>query len=130
MTKTNRLIGFVVGGLLFSLGHLIEMRFWAPSFGRSHQAWFVGDQQAAQFMFGWLFVTSLIAGWFRLSGFMIVVGAWVAMTAVIFTFRDGAGTLFPIALVIGGTLIAIACWPAAFAGKEVRNWMSRPELRQ
>ena len=125
MTKTNRLIGFVVGGLLFIVAHVIEMRLWAPWFGRSHDAWFVSDQHAAQFMFGWLFVMSLIAGWFRLSGLMIAVGAWVAMTVVLFTFPDGPGNLFPIAFAIGGTLVVMACWPATFIGKALRGLAGR-----
>lgn len=76
-------------------------------------------------MFGWLFVMSLIAGWFGLSGLMIAVGAWVAMTVVVVTFPDGPGNLFPIALAIGGSLVVMACWPATFIGSELRRLAGR-----
>ncbi len=131
MIKTvHRLIGFTIGLLAFTAVHLIEVQMWVPWFGGDHNAWFLNDQHAGQFTFVGLFIISLIAGWFRLSGSSVAFGACVAMTLALFLSPHGPGSLFPMALGIGGTLVVIACWPATLIGKELRGWVTRRHRMQ
>jgi hypothetical protein len=115
----------MVGALAFLAIHFIEVQKWATWFGGVHQPWFLNDQTATDFTLISLFVLSIIAGGFYLTGPWIVSGVLVGMIVALFSQSDGPGTLFPIVLAIGTVFALIVCWPGAFIGKELRDLLTR-----
>jgi hypothetical protein len=56
----------------------------------------------------------------RVRGITFAVGSFVAMTAVMFLQKGGAGSIFPIVMVVGGLLILMSSTFGAFIGAEIR----------
>ena len=126
MTKTiHRLIGFTIGVVAFTVVHLIEVQMWVPWFGGEHDAWFLNQGHAAAVMVGCLFAVSLVGGWFTVSGPMMALGAWVAMTGILFIKPEGPGNIFPIVLAFGGVYALFGCWLGGWIGKELRGLVPR-----
>jgi hypothetical protein len=122
--NANRAIGFTIGLLTFAGTHLIEAAMWSSWFGGVSRPWFLNSGQAAAFTVGCLFAVSLIAGGCRISGLMIGIGAFLAMTLILFLKEGGPGTIFPIVLMAGGLLLAAAALLGAWLGSEVARWLS------
>lgn len=118
-------MGITTGALTFFLVHRVEVKMWAAWFGGVHKPWFLNDQKAGAFALISLFVVSLTAGGFYLTGPWIAFGAWIAMIVVLFRQPGGPGTIFPIVLAFGAVFALIACWPSAFIGKELTNWLRK-----
>jgi hypothetical protein len=103
--------------------HLIEAANWTTWFGGAYRPWFLNSGQAAAFTIGTLFLVSLIAGWFQLSGLLIGAGAILTMIAILFLGDDGPGTLFPSVVFAGALFIAGATWLGGWMGAEIGRWV-------
>jgi hypothetical protein len=101
----------IVGGLTFLAAHAMEVEAW-PWFdpAGSSAPWFLNAGRAVAFTAGSLVLVGAGAGALGsprsqaavASGGYIAAGAVVAMTVAL--FARGAGTLFPIALVLGAVV--------------------------
>jgi hypothetical protein len=124
MTNRNRGLGVLFGLAAFAAAHAIEGAMWAQWFGGAHAPWFLNSGPAVGFTIAWMFVLSLIGGLLGLAGSMMLVGALLAMaTLLIWTGQD---TLFPIAMTIGGVLMAFSCLLGGWLGKEAALRRGRP----
>jgi hypothetical protein len=78
--------------------------------------WFLDDGRSAGVTLGALFVAGLITSERQSplsSGLGVAVGACAAMAVVL--FRRGPGTIFPLVLAVGGTLVIAFSVAGAFA---------------
>jgi hypothetical protein len=126
MIRMSRLIGFSAGLFAFLVAHAIEVVRWAQWFGGTHQPWFLNNGAATQFTMGCTFVTSVAVALFSPSprpvrGLTIALGAFAAMTYVLFRSQGGPGNIFPIVLVFGGFLLLLSSTLGAWAGRELRR---------
>jgi hypothetical protein len=120
-SATDRAVGFVAGLLTFVAAHEVEVLKWAAWFGSVHDPWFLNSGRAVAFTMACLFVSSLIAGWFRLSGFMFAAGATTAMIVVLFLKEGGPGTIFPIVIAIGTAFILVISMLGVWIGDTCRK---------
>jgi hypothetical protein len=104
-TARHRAVGFVAGLLTFAAAHEVEVLKWTAWFGSAHEPWFLNSGRAVAFTMACLLVSSLIAGWLRLSGVLFAAGAAAAMTVVLFLKQGGSGTIFPIVIAVGTVFI-------------------------
>jgi len=116
---THRAVGFVAGLVTVVAAHGVEALKWAAWFGSAYEPWFLNSGRAVAFTMACLFLTSLISGWLRLSGFMFAAGAATAMTAVLFLKEGGPGTIFPIVIVAGSVLIVAISMLGVWVGGEL-----------
>jgi hypothetical protein len=114
--------GFVAGLLAFAGAHAIETLMWSTWFESASSPWFLNSGRAAAFTLVCLLSVSLAAGWFRVPGVTIAAGAATGMVAVLFFKRGGAGTIFPIVLIVGGLVVAGATLLGAWLGWEARRF--------
>jgi hypothetical protein len=120
-SATDRGVGFAAGLMTFVAAHEVEALKWAAWFGSVHDPWFLNSGRAVAFTMACLLVSSLIAGWLRLSGLMFAAGAATAMTAVLFLKQGGPGTIFPIVIVVGTLLMLAVSLLGAWLGGEIRG---------
>jgi hypothetical protein len=118
---THRAVGVVAGLLTFAAAHEVEVLKWTAWFGSAHEPWFLNSGRAVAFTMACLLVSSLIAGWLRLSGVMFAAGAAAAMTAVLFLKQGGPGTIFPIVIAVGTVLMVAVSLLGAWIGGEIRE---------
>jgi hypothetical protein len=117
----HRAVGFVAGLLTFAAAHEVEVLKWTAWFGSAHAPWFLNSGRAVAFTMACLLVSSLIAGWLRLSGLMFAAGAAAAMTAVLLLKQGGPGTIFPIVIAVGILLMLAVSLLGAWIGGEMRD---------
>ena len=103
----HRVAGVVIGLVTFLATHLVLVAKWTSWFHGQYEPWFLNTTSAGQFTVACIFAVSLIAGLFSTSGVFLWVGAVVAMM-VVMSFPPGPGTLWPIAMAIGGFMLAVA----------------------
>jgi hypothetical protein len=118
---TRRAVGFVAGLVTFVAAHGIEVMKWADWFGNAYEPWFLNSGRAVAFTMACLFVSSLIAGWLRLSGLMFAAGAAAAMTVMLFLKHGGPGTIFPIVIAAGTVFILAISLLGVWIGGELRK---------
>ena len=118
---THRAVGFAAGALTFAAAHAVEVLEWAAWFGNAYEPWFLNSGRAVAFMMACLLVSSLIAGWLRLSGVMFAAGAATAMIAVLFLKEGGPGTIFPIVIAAGTAFILAVSLLGTWIGGEIRG---------
>jgi hypothetical protein len=118
---THRAVGFAAGTLTFAAAHAVEVLEWAAWFGNAYAPWFLNSGRAVAFMMACLLVSSLIAGWLRLSGVMFAAGAATAMIAVLFLKEGGPGTIFPIVIAAGTAFILAVSLLGTWIGGEIRG---------
>jgi hypothetical protein len=120
-SATRRGVGFAAGLVTFVAAHEVEVLKWAAWFGNVHDPWFLNSGRAVVFTMACVFVSSLIAGWLRLSAFMVAAGAAVAMTVVQFLKEGGSGTIFPIVIAVGAAFILAVSLLGVWIGGEIRG---------
>ena len=103
----HRVAGVVIGLVTFLATHLVLVAKWTSWFHGQYEPWFLNTTSAVQFTVACVFAVSLIAGLFSTSGVFLWVGAVIAMM-VVMSFPPGPGTLWPIAMAIGGFMLAVA----------------------
>ena len=113
MTRTvlERCVGFAIGMLTFAGAHAIEVAMWRAWFGGEHDPWFLNPGRQQRFTLGCLFVASGVASMRSGSarpgrGVTLALGAFAAMTVVLFLKEGGPGTIFPIVLAVGGVFLS------------------------
>jgi hypothetical protein len=121
----TRWIRFAGGLLTFLAAHSVEVREWSAWFGGAHPPWFLNSGRAIVFTLGCVCASSGMMALFsasvsRVRGITFAVGSFVAMTAVLFFQKGGAGTIFPIVMIVGGVLILMSSALGAFIGAEIR----------
>lgn len=119
-------IGFAIGLLTFVGAHAVEVAMWRDWFGGEHAPWFLNSGRAVGFTMGCVFVASVVEAALNTSvlpvgGVMIAAGAATAMTAVL--MAGPGGTIFPIALAIGGGLLLLSSATGATVGWAIRHTM-------
>ena len=122
-----RINAFLTGAAVFLAGHTVELIGWRTVFGPAggHAAWFLNSGRAVAFMTACLFLASLAYTRWRASAreewglhaANLTAGAIAALTAVLASI--GAGTIFPIAIVIGAIVSAAACTAGAAIGTKL-----------
>jgi hypothetical protein len=115
--------GLLLGAFAFFASHQVIVLKWTAWFAGDarYVPWFLNDGNVAiVFTGGILFAASVLASglWAEKNdslvyGVNVAAGAFVTMTVVIFTLKGGPGTLFPIALAMGGWLTFVATFTGA-----------------
>jgi hypothetical protein len=122
----SRGLAFVVGFLAFLTAHAIQVVEWAGWFGGAYEPWFLNSGRAIAFTvavvgaagtLGALFVPALA----RTRGVTLALGAFVAMTAVLFLKPGGPGTIFPIVMASGGGCLLASGTLGAWLGRMMRG---------
>jgi hypothetical protein len=115
----HRILAVVIGALTFAITHVVLVVKWTSWFHGQFEPWFLNTASATQLTLACLFVTSLIAGLFEISGLFVWLGAAIAMV-VVMSLPPGPGTLWPIAMAIGGFMLALAILSGSMLGLGVR----------
>ena len=126
LTK-HRAVGVSIGLLTFVATHLILVAKWTTWFHGQYEPWFLNTTPAVQFTLACFFVVGLIAGLLETFGLFILVGAVVAMV-VVMLFAPGPGTLWPIAMVFGGCMLAAAILIGNMLGLGIRYLVEKMQL--
>jgi hypothetical protein len=119
MLSKHRVVGVVIGVFEFVATHLLLVTKWTTWFHGPFEPWFLNSASAGAFTVACLFAGSLVAGLFDISGVFVWVGAVTAMTLVL-VIPPGPGTLWPIAMVIGGAILAVAILGGNMLGFGIR----------
>lgn len=119
LTK-HRAVVISIGVLTFTATHLILVAKWTTWFHGQYEPWFLNTTPAALFTLACFFVVSLVAGLLGTFGLFILVGAVVAMAVVMF-LPPGPGTLWPIAMVLGGCMLAAPILIGNMLGLGIRH---------
>jgi len=120
MTRWN----FVVGGAAtFVAAHLVEAARWSAWFGGVYAPWFLNSARAVGFTMLCLFVVGLLAGSANrhdavTRGINALAGASIAMAVTLMVI--GPGTIFPIVIVAGTLILAVAIAAGAVVGSLLR----------
>ena len=117
-------IGFMIGVLTFVGAHTVEVAMWRDWFGGEHAPWFLNSGRAVAFTMGCIFMASvaesaLATSELPVGGVTVALGAVAAMTAVL--MAGPGGTIFPIALAIGGELLLLSSAAGALVGWAIRR---------
>ncbi|HEY1911734.1 MAG TPA: hypothetical protein VGG73_12485 [Vicinamibacterales bacterium] len=119
----SRWAAVVAGALTFLAAHAVEVVAWTTWFHGTRAPWFLNSSAAIAFTLGAVVVVSclivpsgLSAGQSRGLGFGL--GATIAMTIVLFA-GPGPGTIFPIVIVFGGTILVLASVVGTWLGQQV-----------
>jgi ABC-type Fe3+-siderophore transport system permease subunit len=118
LTK-SRMIGVAIGMGTFAITQWVLMAKWTTWFHGQDEPWFLNTTSASQFTLTCFFVVSLIARACHRSGGSIWVGAVIAMI-VVMCVPPGPGILWPIAMVLGGGMLAAAILIGNMLGLGVR----------
>ena len=114
----------MIGLLTFAATHLIVMAKWTSWFHGEHEPWFLNTAEAGQFTVASVFVVSLIAGVFDISGVFLWIGAVAAM-AVVMCLPPGPGTLWPMVMMMGGGFFAVAVLAGSVLGLAIRSGLRK-----
>ncbi len=116
-----------LGAAVFIAAHVVLTAGWREWFqpGGEYPPWFLNSGRAVAFTGGLLFITGVLVGLGNrraprdamVAGASLAAGAIVAMCAVL--ALTGPGTLFPIALAIGGGVAVISSAVGALAGSAI-----------
>jgi hypothetical protein len=121
LTKTWLPVG--AGFFAFIAAHLVEAAAWRPWFRGDHVPWFLNSGRAVLFTAAVLFVVGVVAGARGerplAQGSKVGAGGVAAMI-VVFLTRD-AGTIFPIVLAIGTSIVGAVSIAGAVAGGVLRS---------
>ncbi len=120
----HRIPAVIIGALTFAITHVVLVVKWTSWFHGQFEPWFLNTASASQFTLACLFVTSLIAGLFEASGLFIWLGAAIAMLVVMF-LPPGPGTLWPIAMAIGGCTLGLAILSGNMLGLGIRYLVAK-----
>jgi hypothetical protein len=125
----NRSRGFIAGALTFVVAHAIEVARWTTWFHGTRPPWFLNSDAAMAFTLGVVFVASSIVVPAGLSerdskGLGFGLGAVVAMTVVLFA-GPGPGTIFPIVIVFGGTILLVVSVVGTWLGRQLTKGLGR-----
>jgi hypothetical protein len=121
-----------LGAVAFLASHALESANWSAfDPGAAYSPWFLNSGRAVVFTAACLLAAAAIEGIVAAStwrdaivrGGNIAAGAFVAMCIVL--LARGPGTLFPIALALGGLVAAASSIAGALIGSGVRT-ASRP----
>lgn len=118
LTK-HRIPAVIIGALTFAITHVVLVVKWKSWFHGQFEPWFLNTASASQLTLACLFVTSLMAGLFEISGLFIWLGTAFAMVVVMF-LPPGPGTLWPIAMAIGGFTLGLAILSGNMLGLGIR----------
>lgn len=118
----------VVGAALFGVIQFLLFRTIAPNPEMQNSAWFL-NSGAGVGAIGFTFaVAGALVGVARRKGLaesmMLTIGAALAMATVLFSI--GPGPIFPIVIVFGLVILAIATTTGAVLGMLVRRSSGRP----
>ncbi|HEY2152958.1 MAG TPA: hypothetical protein VGH34_19260 [Vicinamibacterales bacterium] len=119
----------VIGAVTFLAAHAIEVAGWTTLFHGTRAPWFLNSSAAIAFTLAAVFAVSclivpsgLSAGQSRGLGFGL--GATIAMTVVLLA-GPGPGTIFPIVIVFGATILVLASVAGAWLGRQVAKWLGK-----
>jgi multisubunit Na+/H+ antiporter MnhF subunit len=122
----------VLGTASFLASHAVVFRKWGAWFGGEHDAWFLNNGTAAVgFTALCLALAALVAAvlWARnqadsiVHGVNVAGGALVAMIAVLALV--GPGTIFPIAIALGGLIAFVSTLAGALAAAAFKPRVTR-----
>jgi hypothetical protein len=99
------LIRLLIGAAAFLVAHTIEAARW-DWFGPAHEPWFLNSGRALVFTALCLVAAGTLVGRSLVDGVYIATGATVALIGVL--FLTGPGTVFPIVILMGGTVVALS----------------------
>lgn len=121
-TLPNTAVALVTGAIVFALAQRWVFGHAAPMAGVDHGGWFPNSGFGVRTIGRTFGATGLLAGLLRQSGLveasLIVAGAILAMTIVLFSI--GPGAIFPIVLAIGAAVVLGATAVGALVGAAVR----------
>jgi hypothetical protein len=125
----SRLGPVVTGALTFVVAHAIEAANWTTWFHGTRAPWFLNSSSAIAFTLGVVFVVSCLIVPTGLSaresrGFGFGIGAVAAMTVVLFA-GPGPGTIFPIVIAFGGTILLLASLAGTWLGRQLARGLGR-----
>src|SRR4051812_513723 len=120
----HRVAGAVIGVVTFVAAHLMLVAKWTSWFHGQHEPWFLNTASAGEFTVACVFGVSLVAGVFSASGLFLWLGAIAAMIGVML-LPPGPGTLWPIAMAIGGAVLAVAILSGNMLGLGIRHLAMR-----
>jgi hypothetical protein len=120
---------FIAGALTFVAAHAIEVAQWTTWFHGTRAPWFLNSSAAIAFTLGVVFVVSCLIVPAGLSargtrGFGFGIGSVVAMTVVLFA-GPGPGSIFPIVIVFGGTILLAASVAGTWLGRQLAKGLGR-----
>ena len=114
----------VLGAVVFAIAHWLEIAWWHEWFqpGGDYPPWFLNSGRAVAFTAALLFVAGVLLGIASrgvsrqaiIAGGNLSAGAVAAMGVVLGV--TGPGNLFPIALTIGASIVAISAIAGALVG--------------
>jgi uncharacterized membrane protein len=103
----------------FLAAHAVMVAAWKTWFGPEWQPWFLNSGRGVLFTMGCIVIAGFLANLLAqdrhetlVHGGNVAAGAVIAMIATLFTL--GPGTLFPIAIAFGSTLIIASSFAGAF----------------
>jgi hypothetical protein len=119
-----RLIGFICGAAAFGSAHAIEVAQWHGWFQGEYEPWFLNSGRAILFTFSCVAVAGVLVALLsrpgrRVRGIAVGAGAVAAMTYVMFFTGPGPGTLFPIVLMAGCSLLLAGSTLGAWVGRRI-----------
>jgi hypothetical protein len=120
----------LLGAITFLAAHAVEAAAWKTWFHGEYAPWFLNSGRAVAFTAASLVVVGLIVGvttparrGSMVAEWNIAAGAIAAMIVVLFAV--GPGTLFPIAIVIGGAVVGVSSVAGVLTGSALRAGLSR-----
>jgi hypothetical protein len=119
-----RLIGFICGATAFGAAHAVEVAQWHGWFQGEYEPWFLNSGRAIVFTLSCVAVASMLIALLNrpgrfVRGITVGGGAVAAMSYIVFFTGPGPGTLFPIVLVAGGSLVLASSTLGAWAGRRI-----------
>ena len=128
-----RWTSLALGGLTFTAAHAVEVVMWTSWFGGVWQRSFMNSGQAVALTCGGFLVAGLLAGVVAtdrhdalIHAGNVTAGGGVPMTFMM--FRDGPGTLFPMAIVIGIHVLGIASYLGALLTLPFKAQLAAPAI--
>jgi hypothetical protein len=117
----RRAIAIGAGALTFWLAHIVEASHWHDWFRGGYDPWFLNSGRAMVFTLACITIVSATVGAFdrrrrATKGLAVAGGAFTAMVLVLFLRAAGPGSIFPIVVVAGGTLLVLSSVAGAWAG--------------